>query len=179
MHKLLRKPSPAMIVACLALFLAGTGTGVAVVSALPANSVGSAQLKSNAVVSSKVKNRSLKAVDFAAGQLPKGAKGDTGATGATGPSGPSGPAGLSEVERVDAVVASSSVTPKTASPTCPTGKRVIGGGALISGPAANRITINAAFPDSDGTKFNVSSMEITATALNWSLNAYALCAKVS
>lgn len=83
MRKLLRKPSPAMIVACLALFLAGTGTGVAVVSALPAGSVGTAQLKANAVVSSKVKNHSLKAVDFASGQLPKGKTGPRGASGAT------------------------------------------------------------------------------------------------
>ena len=76
-----------MVVACPALFLTGTGTGVAVINALPAGSVGTAQLKANAVVSSKVKDHSLKAVDFAAAQLPKGEKGDAGATGATGASG--------------------------------------------------------------------------------------------
>jgi len=43
-----------MIVACLALFMAGTGTGVAVTSAVP-GSVGINQLKTNAVVSAKVK----------------------------------------------------------------------------------------------------------------------------
>lgn len=94
MHKLCRKPSPAMVVACLALFLAGTGTGVAVSNALPKNSVGTAQLKNNAVVaskiaknaivSSKVKDGSLKAIDFATGQLPRGE---------AGPAGPTGPAG--------------------------------------------------------------------------------------
>src|SRR5450756_1576841 len=84
MHKLIRPPSPAMVVACLALFMAGTGAGVAVIKAMPRNSVGTAQLKNNAVISSKVKNHSLKAADFASGQIPKGAKGATGAAGAAG-----------------------------------------------------------------------------------------------
>jgi len=87
MRKLLRPPSPAMVVACVALFMAGTGAGVAVISALPAGSVGTAQLKANAVISSKVKNHSLKKIDFAAGQLPRGATGATGAIGATGATG--------------------------------------------------------------------------------------------
>jgi hypothetical protein len=38
--------------------------------------VGTKELKKNAVTNKKAKNRSLKAVDFAAGQLPKGPKGD-------------------------------------------------------------------------------------------------------
>ena len=76
-----RTPSPAMVVACLALFVALTGTSVAVISTLPKNSVGRVQLKDNAVISSKVKNHSLKAFDFALGQLPKGPKGDPGVIG--------------------------------------------------------------------------------------------------
>ena len=82
-----------MVVACLALFLAATGTGVAVVSSLPAGSVGTPQLKKNAVISIKVKDRSLKAVDFARGQLPRGATGATGLGGAAGPAGATGPGG--------------------------------------------------------------------------------------
>jgi hypothetical protein len=50
---------------------------------LPANSVGSKQLRKNAVTSSKVKNHSLKSVDFATGQLPKGDQGVQGPTGPT------------------------------------------------------------------------------------------------
>jgi hypothetical protein len=60
---------------------------------LPRNSVGTAQLKRSAVVSSKVKDRSLRAVDFARGQLPAGRPGPAGLTGATGAPGPAGPAG--------------------------------------------------------------------------------------
>jgi len=87
-----RRPSPALVVACAALFVALAGTGVAAVVALvPNNSVGTAQLRNNAVVSAKVKDHSLAAKDFATGQLPAGPAGATGATGATGPAGPIGP----------------------------------------------------------------------------------------
>ncbi len=81
------RPSPAMVVACIALVFAMTGAGYAA-GMLGPNTVGTKQLKKNAVISSKVKNRSLLAVDFKAGQLPKGAKGDPGAQGAQGPAGP-------------------------------------------------------------------------------------------
>jgi hypothetical protein len=86
MRKLFRRPSPALVIACLALTVALGGTGYAAIT-LPRNSVGTKQLKKNAVISSKVKNRSLKRVDFATGQLPRGARGATGATGAQGPQG--------------------------------------------------------------------------------------------
>ena len=75
-HLLRLRPSPAMVVACIALTVALGGTSVAAIQALPKNSVGTKQLKKNAVVSAKVKNRSLLAVDFKAGQLPRGPKGD-------------------------------------------------------------------------------------------------------
>ena len=96
MGKALRKPSPAMVVACLALFVALTGTSVAFVNALPANSVGTAQLKNGAVTSAKVKKGTLKASNFAPGQLATGPTGPTGSAGATGATGAAGPAGPSD-----------------------------------------------------------------------------------
>jgi hypothetical protein len=93
-HTLLsRRLSPAMVVACLALLVALGGTSVAAVTAIPRNSVGTPQLKKNAVVSAKVKNGSLRATDFAAGQLPAGLAGPPGPAGAGGPQGPQGLAG--------------------------------------------------------------------------------------
>src|SRR5947207_1628224 len=59
-------PSPALVVACLALAISLSGAAYAVSTALPRNSVGALQLKNNAVNSAKVKNASLHAVDFAA-----------------------------------------------------------------------------------------------------------------
>jgi len=69
-------------VAYVALFIALGGTSYA--ATLPRNSVGSKQLKANAVTSAKVKNRSLRATDFATGVLTRGPR---------GPQGPAGPAG--------------------------------------------------------------------------------------
>jgi hypothetical protein len=89
------RPSPAMVVACLALGIALGGTSVAAIQALPKNSVGTRQLKKNAVISSKVKNRSLLAVDFKAGQLPAGPQGPAGPGGPAGPAGPAGQQGPS------------------------------------------------------------------------------------
>ena len=77
--------------AMLALFIALGGTSYAAVK-LPANSVGSKQLKANAVIGAKVKDRSLTAADFG-GTLPAGATGATGAQGAAGPAGAKGDTG--------------------------------------------------------------------------------------
>ena len=56
------RPSPAMVVALLALFVAMGGAGYAATQ-LPVNSVGSRQLKTDAVKSSKVKNGTLNSGD--------------------------------------------------------------------------------------------------------------------
>jgi len=88
------RPSPAMVVASIALLVALGGTGIAAVSNVPLFSVGTPQLKTNAVISKKVKNRSLLAVDFKQGQLPRGSRGFRGLRGLRGPSGPQGPAGV-------------------------------------------------------------------------------------
>lgn len=99
-----RRPSPAMVVACVALLVALGGTSVAAVSQLARNSVGPAQLqfgavtnpkiRSNAVTSAKVRNRSLLRADFAPGQLPAGPTGPQGPAGPTGAAGAAGPAGV-------------------------------------------------------------------------------------
>ncbi len=82
-----------MVVACIGLAVALSGTGYAV-TALPRSSVGTAQLKANAVNSQKVKNGSLLGADFKAGQLPAGAPGAAGPQGSPGPAGSTGPQGL-------------------------------------------------------------------------------------
>lgn len=96
LHLWFARVSFANVVSSLALFVALGGTGYAAV-ALPNNSVGTSQLKKSAVTSAKIRDRSLKAVDFAAGQIPAGpagAKGATGDKGGTGTVGPAGPTGL-------------------------------------------------------------------------------------
>jgi len=92
----IHRPSPSMVVALIALTVALGGTSYAAIK-LPKNSVGAKQIKNNAVSGAKVKDGSLFANDFAAGQLPRGAKGDTGLTGATGATGVQGPPGVAQV----------------------------------------------------------------------------------
>jgi hypothetical protein len=62
------RPSPAMVVACVALIVALGGSAYAALS-LPKNSVGSKQIKKNAVTSAKVKDGTLTASDAKSGQF--------------------------------------------------------------------------------------------------------------
>jgi hypothetical protein len=174
--RLTKLPSPATVIASIALLVALAGTSVAAVSALPRASVGTAQLKDNAVTSRKVKNFSLVRSDFKLGQVPRGA---TGARGPQGPPGAAGPAGVAALERKDILTPTSSANVKTSSAVCPTGKQVIGGGARVIGAGASRVSINEAYPDSDGTKFNGTAREVVATGLTWALQVYAMCATAS
>ena len=82
----------ANVVSSLCLFIVLGGSAYAATK-IPKNSVGARQIKTggvkgkeiatNAVTTRKVKNRSLLARDFKAGQLPSGARGPAGAAGAT------------------------------------------------------------------------------------------------
>ena len=68
-------PSPSMVVACLALTIALSGASYAAI-VLPRNSVGTPQLKANAVKSGKVALNTLKGVDInesTLGQVPSAA----------------------------------------------------------------------------------------------------------
>ena len=85
------RPSPAMVVACAALFVSLSGVGYAAI-VLPANSVGTKHLKRNAVTSAKVKKHSLLRSDFKRGQVPRG-PGPQGIQGAQGIQGPKGDPG--------------------------------------------------------------------------------------
>lgn len=81
----MKRPSPALIISCLALFVALSGTSYAAVQ-LKKNSVQTKHIKNNAVTGKKVKNGSLTASDFKKGQLPKGEPGAKGEKGDRGPS---------------------------------------------------------------------------------------------
>ncbi len=64
MRKLIRRPSPAMIVSLIALFVALGGTGYAV-TALPKNSVGEKQVRKAAVTSPKIRDGAVRSRDIA------------------------------------------------------------------------------------------------------------------
>jgi len=99
----------ANVVSSLCLFLALGGTAYAVAQ-LPRNSVGADQVKAGAVRSSEVKDKSLRAKDFAAGQLPKGAKGDRGDAGPRGDTGAAGQNGANATSLFAVVAANGTVS---------------------------------------------------------------------
>lgn len=177
--------SPSMVVACLALTVALAGTSVAATQLLPANSVGVTQLRPQAVTNAKLRNQAvtnakirrntitssrilngtLLRADFKPGEL-------------NAEAGSPGPPGVSGLQRVDATSDSSSSGSKAVSVNCPSGKRLIGGGARVTGSGANRVSIVENFPDSDGSKWNARANEVVGTSATWALQAYALCATV-
>jgi hypothetical protein len=89
MNKLRSRLTFANVVSMIALFIALGGTGYAAAK-LPRNSVGTQQLKSNAVTGAKVKNGALSPADFKAGSLPSGPAGANGANGKDGKNGVDG-----------------------------------------------------------------------------------------
>ena len=100
MHRRLsrRRPSPAMVVALIALSVSLGGTGYAALT-LPKNSIGPKQIKRNAVRSADIKNRGVRLADLhpaarrAGPQGPAGPQGVPGTAGTPGPVGPQGEKG--------------------------------------------------------------------------------------
>lgn len=177
-----RRPSPALVIACLALAVALGGTSDATVVNVPRASVGSPQLKNsavttakvanNAITSAKVRNGTLVRADFRGGTLP---------VGPAGPAGPAGPPGLSGVERVEVTSVLNSASPKSAQMPCPSGKRLVGGGARLNGAGASppvNVAIQSSFPDNDNI-YRAVGREVTATSATWSLTVFAVCANAS
>lgn len=110
-------------------------------------SVGTSQLKRNAVTSAKVKNRSLLAADFKKGQLPagpQGPKGDQGPRGEQGPKGDPGVAHLSVMNRQGPWTNVPAGDTVTATAQCQSGEVATGGGPVGLDPAMTILSSNAA-----------------------------------
>lgn len=198
-HVLSHRPSPALVVACLALFVALGGSAYAAVALSP-NSVGTVQLKNRAVTSAKlangsvgaanVKAGSLLARDFKAGQLPAGSEGPQGATGAQGPqgatgaqgpqgvAGPQGSAGISGYQVITATSATNTTTSKTVVANCPTGEEVLGGG-ISPESLTDTLAADNSYPDNNNTQWFVSATDLSGSPSPWTLVGYAICANVN
>lgn len=176
------RPSPAMVVALVALSVALGGVGYAA-TVLPSASVGTAQLKNNAVTGAKVKNGSLLAADFKAGQLPAGPTGPAGAAGPSGAAGPAGAPGLNAFGKVTyvegAVVTQLPNAQDVGVALCPAGERPLGGGVLSSSSVPGEQRVNSSSPTRSTPGGPIDSWEVwvdNISAVGNAFRAYAVCA---
>ena len=180
-----RLPMICSITALLVAVLGITPLGEAAYDAVvPRGSVGTAQLKRNAVTSSKlapntvrtgqVVDNSLLTSDFKPGQIPQGPKGDKGDKGDRGPVGISG----YEVVVLTGTVAGNSST--TLQPRCPVGKKLLGGAATVQGSGFSGVFFNAAVTSSgQGTLDTYTVLAANTNATSRNLTTRAICAKVA
>ena len=189
-----RRPSPAMVVALVALVSSLTGVAVGATLITGADvkngSIGTKDLKNggvtakdlkrNSVRTKKVKNGSLLAQDFAPGEFP-----GTGPTGPEGPKGDDGAPGVANLQRVSDITATNSDSPKSIRLACPDGKRVLGAGAELGGAKSgtdpnelSEVVIDDIVPNTALTEVTVDAYETDATADAWDLTIYVICANV-
>jgi hypothetical protein len=148
----IRRPSPAMVVAMLALLVALGGSAgadpVGEVSAL----IRGKSIAANAITSKHVKNRSLRSVDFARGQIPRGPAGPPGPAGSPGPAGaqgPPGPAGASAARYWAGVQSEGSVDRQS--------------GGISARWEANNSSYRVTFPtDVSGCSYNVNGGDMAS-----------------
>jgi hypothetical protein len=154
----------------LALFVALSGTAYA--ATLPRNSVGTAQLKANAVTTQKVKQGSLVLGDIKASQRDdlEGARGPQGPAGPAGPAGAAGAAGATNV-----TVRTGGATTRDAAADCLPGEKAVGGGGFTS--TADAFIYDSAPTQESGTPTSWSVSAETATAGgDATVQAYVICA---
>jgi len=127
---------------------------------------------------------------------PQGPSGPTGPAGGQGPEGPAGPpgAGATGVEIVTDSTPSDDLDAKNIAVFCPSGKRVVSGGASTSTDGRVSLTRSAPFISGANSGFSAAAAEVRGVtkpasgtgvpvgqpdSYEWSLSVYALCAKFS
>jgi hypothetical protein len=185
----IRKPSPGIVVAIIALVLATAGTSTAAQKLFTGANIQNGSLtgldvRNNSIQSIDVENGSLRLIDFAPGVIKAGPAGPQGPAGAQGPAGPAGPAGpegpagapgVSGYQVISAVSAVDSSSPKTLVLACPAGKKVISGGG--TGGFIGVVSTSMAAPD--GSSWVVQAREPVPFAGGWGLAGRAICGVVS
>jgi hypothetical protein len=161
------RPSPGVVIASIALLVALSGTSIAAVTAaVPNNSVGTSQLKNDAVTSAKIKNGQVQNADLGsnavtsnkikngtiqASDLSSGAKtsGPAGPTGPTGPAGPQGPAGPKGDSGNNSLVAFANVNGTGASPSIRSfgGQGTTGASVSSCGTGCFDVTFTGSYPN--------------------------------
>lgn len=181
--------TPSLIIASIALAFALSGSSFATVAQLlPRNSVGTAQLKNNAVTAAKIKNGTVGLADLTRSARrpgppgpagPAGPAGPRGDTGQQGPAGPAGPPGVSghEVVVLGGLLTASQISASfTAS--CPAGKKLLGGGVATFN---QEIQILSSTPLDTGTSWAVSvrTFDGQPVGVDSSVNVRIICGTVT
>lgn len=188
-----RRPSPALMLATLAIVLATTGVGIA---AIPDGGgvIHACYATKAPILGLGPAQGDLRVIDTAAGQKcatgesplsiaqtgAPGPKGDTGATGPGGPAGPQGvqgPAGSSTISGYEIVQRSENVpsgSSAVVSAPCPPGKKVLGGSARTDTFQDETGSPIREQPDFDGSGWAAVTTNNTGGAET--LEARAICA---
>jgi hypothetical protein len=177
-----RLPSPAMVVASIALTVALGGTAWAATA--PRNSVGTAQLKRNAVTSIKVRNNSLTGADIREsrlGRVPSATRAVTATSATSATTAQSATTATSAnsapVSRLDYRSSAAVAIPTTGhvrvSAGCDTGLAATGGGAKVSNPDISFIN--------DSNPVGKTGWEATASAgvAGATLTVFVICAQAA
>jgi hypothetical protein len=127
----MRRPSPALVISCLALFLSGAGGAVAAVQ------ISGKQIKDGTITGKDIKNDSLTGSDIKGNirgpEGPRGAQGAQGPQGATGSGAPVGlPAGASVSYRTGGADIDPDDADVPVEAICPSGQVAIGGGYTLT-----------------------------------------------
>lgn len=196
------RPTYANVTASLALFLA-LGGGAYAAATLPANSVGSRQLRTGAVQRAKIKNNavngtkvldsSLTGADIAEstlGKVPSAAAADAAANAAhanvatnashadaaTNANHAGAAAALDAATyRLVTVSAPAGTVGTAATATCAAGQHVVGGGVKVDD--LTNMLVEDSYPDTSNTAWTAHVENYDATAHNFT--AYAICITVS
>lgn len=168
--KFLGRPSPAMIVASMALFIALGGTSYAVTridgSQIKNRSVSGGKLIKNSVRAAEIRENGLRVSEAVRAD----SAGNADALGGTG--------ALAFPRNVEVVTAASplgSQARRDVAATCPGTKLVIAGGAEVQ--ATNEpIAISKTVPTGDGKSWVGQAFETTSTGADWILRVSAVCA---
>jgi len=128
----------------------------------------------NAIQASRTPTPNMLLPLDANGKLPS----SVGAVGPTGPAGPPGPVGVSGEQLVTSDSTTNSNTVKSQTVSCPSGKKVVGGGAAVN-VTSNSLAVTRTSPTSDLKGWTAEAQETAAFAGNWRVTVYAICATVA
>jgi hypothetical protein len=165
------RPTYANVTATLALFVA-LGGGAYAATALPANSVGTKQLKNSAVVAAKIKKNTITGADINESTLAKVPSAQVADRAAAASS-------LDKVTyKTAAGTAPAGSAANVASAKCDSGQHVIGGGVTLATPGIG--VINDSSPDANGAGWtaHVGNASSGSSAATLTFTVYAICTTV-